>query len=258
MPAFAILGATGNVGRSILSLLVKDPSVKIRCLVRSKNKLYQQTPELQDNKSVRVFESSIDDIETLAECIATCDAVFSCIATQGNKPGTSIALDTAHAVVAALCHIRCAKKSTAALPRIIMLSSATINDHLCRGFSPVMRWFLWTGLRHIYSDLQRAEAYYRMHASWMTATIMQPGGLVDDKQVGHELSTERQQSFLSFLDLAAGIIECGSKGIEDKELDWKCVSVIPTGKTKFNYMAPLNVLNGWVWNLFPFLYPILN
>ena len=41
MPTFGLLGATGQVGGAILAELVKDETVKVRCLVRSSKKLYK-------------------------------------------------------------------------------------------------------------------------------------------------------------------------------------------------------------------------
>jgi oxidoreductase AflX len=258
MPTFAILGATGNTGQAILTLLLKDSSAKVHCFVRSAKKLQGQSPELRDNKRVKIFESSLNDIPALAECIAPCDAVFSCIATEENAPGCSIALDTAHAVVAAMSHIRCVHKSSAPLPRIIVLSSGTINDRLCREQPVLARYFVWTGFSYIYADLQRAETYYKLHRSWMTVIFVQPGGLVHDKQSGHAVTTEKEQTFLSYLDLAAGMIECGSKDRADTEWDWVGVSVIPTGKTRINFKAPLAILRGCVWTVLPPLYSIFH
>jgi hypothetical protein len=255
MPTFAILGATGHTGQCILSLLLKDASATIHCYVRNAKKLSGLSPELRENKRVRIFEAPLNDISALADCIAPCDALFSCIATEENAPGTTIALDTAHSVVAALTHIRCVHQSHAPLPRIIVLSSGTTSDHLTRETPTFARNFVWCGFSHIYADLIRAEAYYRMHRTWMTAIFVLPGGLVQDKQSGHAVDTEKESgAFLSYLDLAAGMIECGSKAKQDTEWDWVSLSVVPTGKTKFNFRAPFAVLRGCMWTILPPLY----
>lgn len=256
MPTFAILGATGNTGQCILHLLLKDPNTRIHCFVRSAKKLHRLTgAELQDNKRVSIFEASLNDIAALAECIAPCDAVFSCIATEENAPGTSIALDTAHSVVAALTHIRCVHQSPAPLPRIVVLSSGTISDHLTRDTPTFARYFVWCGFSHLYADLIRAENYYRMHRAWMTAIFVLPGGLVHAEQTGHAVDTEKESAaFLSYVDLAAGMIECASKDRQDTEWDWVSLSVVPTGKTKFNVRAPFAILRGCVWTILPPLY----
>lgn len=58
---------------------------------------------------------------------------------------------------------------------------------------------------------------------------MKPGGLLHDKQRGHELSTERARTtFLSFLDLAKGMVEIANT--KDNRWDMKNVSALPTSK----------------------------
>lgn len=259
MPTHAILGATGATGGAILTLLERDPTTTIHCFVRNANKLHGQFPrlDLRNNKRIKIFEASLNNIPILAECIAPCDAVFQCVATNENSPGCSIALDAAHSIVAALSHTRIVlkKPESEPLPRIIVLSSGTINDHLCRETPPAARKIVWAGLYYIYEDLMKAEAFFRMHASWMTAVFVQPGGLVEDDQRGHQVTTEKEsQNFLSFMDLAAGMIECGNKPRDDESWDWRGLSVLPTGETRFNPMAPLAILRGMVWTACPPLY----
>lgn len=59
-------------------------------------------------------------------------------------------------------------------------------------------------IRHIYDDLKRAEAYYRMYRSWVTAGFVQPGSLVYNKQVGHLVSIERQQTYVPVVSRSRG------------------------------------------------------
>jgi hypothetical protein len=254
MPTYAILGATGQTGQSILSILLdshRAEQVTIHAYVRSKTKLLQQTPSLETYPNVKIFEGGLNDIRRLAACIAPpVTAVFSCVATNENTPGCSIALDTAHSIITALNLLR-TTDPTVELPRILVLSAAPINDKLCRETPRLARWLLLTCLDNIYSDLARAEKYYRLHSDWMIATFVQPAGLVHDKQVGHAISTEREQSFLSFLDLAAGMIEIAEKG---GEWDWEGVAVIPTGKTRVNFVAPFTLARAAVWTFLPWLY----
>ena len=67
---------------------------------------------------------------------------------------------------------------------------------------------------------------------------MMPGGLSHDVQQGHELSEEKQQTFISFLDLAAGMVEVADA---DARWDGKHVSVVLKGgrKAKIEYWAPV-------------------
>lgn len=85
---------------------------------------------------------------------------------------------------------------------------------------------------------------------------IKPGGLVHDAQKGHELSTERQQTFLSFLDLAAGMVEAGQA--EDGKWDMKDVSVVPTAKdVKIEWRVPYFVAQGLLLHFFPWMWPYI-
>ena len=89
---------------------------------------------------------------------------------------------------------------------------------------------------HVYHDLRLAEEYLRSH-EWIKQVYIKPGGLVHDTPKGHILSTERQQTFLSFLDLAAGMVEVADA--DDDKWDLKNVSVIPASPgTRFEWFVP--------------------
>lgn len=251
MPTYAILGATGQIGGSVLSVLQKDPNAKIRTFVRSRDKLIKQNPSLADNKAVEIHEGQISDIPALARCIAPCSAVLSCIASSQNTPGCSIAIDTAHSVIAALATIR-GSDANSTLPRIVVISSATVNEFWWRGRPRFAQYMVHSGMRHVYNDIENAQNFYKLNQSWMRATFVQPGGLVHDKQVGHEVSTDHEHTFLSFLDLAAGMIDVAAH--DSDEWEWKAVSVVPKGETKFNYWAGWELTKGLTWTMFPWLY----
>lgn len=80
-----------------------------------------------------------------------------------------------------------------------------------------------------------------------------PGGLTHDVQKGHELSAERQQTFISFLDLAAGMVE-----VADADARWegKHVSVVLKGdrKARFEWWAPVVLGKGLLCHVCPWLY----
>lgn len=84
-------------------------------------------------------------------------------------------------------------------------------------------------------------------------TFMMPGGLTHDIQQGHELSTERQQTFISFLDLAAGMIEVADSG---GEWEGKHVSVILSKgrKAKFEWGVPVMLEKRVICYYCPWLY----
>ena len=256
MPVYTILGATGQTGQAILEVLLRDstPSRTIRCFVRSRAKLLSQKPELESDPSVEIFTGSINDPASLTPCLSGATAVFACIAINENTPGTSIALDTAHTIVASLVEIR-NEDPKARLPNVVVLSSATLNEHFMRDFPPVVHWMLLRAAGHIYADLRRAEAYYRLHSSWMKAVFVQPGGLVQGTPKGHIVSTDKEQTPLSFLDLAAGMVEVADKCSEEGTYAWKGVTVVPAKDgTKFPLMVPVYLVMGLVFWYLPFLW----
>jgi hypothetical protein len=80
---------------------------------------------------------------------------------------------------------------------------------------------------------------------------VQPGALVEDVQKGQALSLDRCSTFVSYLDLAAGMIEIAESG----EHNWKGVCVMATSeKVRFEPKAPLQVARGLVWHFAPWLY----
>jgi oxidoreductase AflX len=255
MPFYAVMGATGNTGQSLLNILSQSPDNSIHAYVRSKSKLLRLSPELSSAKNVKIFEGDLEDVDLICNCISGTRAVLMAIAMSDNMSGCRIAQDTARVVVAAMEKLR-SKDANVKLPRVIVLSSASLDDYLCRDLPHFVHWMLLTCASNVYADLIKAEEYLRSQESWITSVFIKPGGLVHDKQKGHALSTERQQTFLSFLDLAAGMVEVADT--EGDKWDMKNVSVLPTAKdVKIEWMAPINLVKGLLCHFFPSTYPWL-
>lgn len=252
MPSYAILGATGATGHSILEHLKTSPENRINVYVRSKPKLEGMFPGITSEPNVHIFEGGMKDASLISRCVAGVSAVFSVIATNENVPKTSLAEDTARILVAALRKIR-EEDAQARLPRVVVLSSCTVNEHLSRHTSRLGHWIVHCAFRHIYDDLERAEAYYRQNEDWLNAVFIQPGGLVEAEQTGHELSTDIcGGGFLSYGDLAAGMIEVADAG---EKYDWKGVAVVPKGKgADFQFGVVRNFIHGLSLYCFPWLY----
>jgi hypothetical protein len=106
MSAYAILGATRQVGGSILSVLGGNPSARIHVLVRSRAKLEKSYPGLNSNPNIIVYEGTVTDIPLLTACLANTHSIFLTVAVTENKPGVKISVETAHAVVSALQSLR--------------------------------------------------------------------------------------------------------------------------------------------------------
>lgn len=254
MPKYAILGATGATGQAILDILSESPKYQVNAYVRSKSKLERLRPGIGTRDNVHIFGGDLHDVSLIARCISGTSAAFAVVGVNANTPNTTIAQDTAHVLVAALCRIR-TEDSAAKLPRIVVLSSATINARLCRDTPRPVLWLLESANYHVYRDLRLAESYLRLHKSWLNVTFIQPGGLVQDVRKGHVLSVERQKTFLSYPDLAAGMVEVADT---EGKYDWMGVSVLPTGKdVKRKWRLPFLIPIALLLTYLPWMYPLL-
>ncbi|TKA81842.1 hypothetical protein B0A49_01072 [Cryomyces minteri] len=255
MPSYAVLGGTGNTGLSLLTILSTSPEIQINVYVRSRAKLLRLRPEVASNQNITVYEGDMHEVPLIRACIAGTRAVFAVVAAGDNAPGTSIARESAHVIVSTMDELR-TQDSSAPLPRVVFLSSASLSPHLCQNIPGFVQWLLHTACSNVYADLAAAEAYLRTQQSWMNVTFIQPGGLVHDAQKGHVLSVERQKTFLSFLDLAAGMVEVADT--EGEQFDWVGVSVLPTAKdVKTEWMVPVTLMKGILVHFFPWMYRFL-
>ena len=252
MPTYAVLGATGATGQALLQILLQSPKSTVNAYVRSKARLLKLSPQYTGNDNLQIFEGALTDVAIIAGCISNVTAVLCVLGANENAPGLHVAQDAAHSIVAACCHLK-TQNPAVNLPKILFLTSATINPHLCRDLPAPAHWLLKTSFSYIYEDLEYAEAYLELHKSWLNVTFIQPGGLVQDTQRGHAISLDRQQTFLSYLDLAAGMIEAANAG-EDL-YKWKGVSVIPTSKgTKIEYRVPWLMFKGLLAHYLPLVF----
>ncbi|KAK4609015.1 Oxidoreductase ordB [Fulvia fulva] len=251
MASYAVLGATGNTGQALINILLQSPEKKIHAYCRSKQKLLRLTPQLADNKNVKVSEGSLNDTSIIADCIRGTRAVFLAVAVPDNMPGMTIAQDTARVTVGALQSIR-AGNEKAVLPKVIVLSSAKLDDNLCQNMPHAMKVLVKLATSNQCADLEESQRILTAERHWISSTFMMPGGLVQDAQKGHALSLETEKTPLSYLDLAAGMVEVADSG---DEYHMKNVSVIPTGTgVKFPYESLLEVVKGLLAHYFPWTY----
>ena len=258
MPTYTILGTTGNTGNSLLTLLLqKHPDVHVNAYVRSKAKLLDQFPDLEspsNSKRVTIFTGGIDDPIALSKALRSrVDVVFCVTGAPGSTPGMRIAQDSAQGLVAAISHLRFHEDAQYRPPKLIFLSSATINERVSASTPWLVHEIVFTSLNYAYQDLMAAEKYMRLHQSWLDATFVQPGALTTDTQKGHRLSRDDCSSFVSYLDLAAVMIEISGSG----EYEWEGVSVVGTAKDiRFEPNAPKEIARGLLFYLLPWTYPI--
>ncbi|KAL2859779.1 uncharacterized protein BJX67DRAFT_387296 [Aspergillus lucknowensis] len=213
MPTYAILGATGNTGTALIQNILRTPSSRVNAYCRNKAKLLRLLPDLDlaANKSVDIYEGSITDLALIHACIRNTSAVFLVATTNDNIPGCRISQDSVRTVLDALQKIR-TEEPDLPLPKLVLLSSATIDPHLGRKmpgwFKPIMK----TAASHVYKDLIEAERLMRANEAWVTSIFIKPGGLSVDIQRGHKLDFDEQESFISYLDLAAAMLEAADEG----------------------------------------------
>ena len=256
MPSYAVLGATGNTGQALVQVLLQSPVNKIHAYCRSKSKLERVCPAITDNKQVRAFEGSLEDVSLLVDCIRGTRAVFLAVAIIDNMPGCTIAMDTARVVVAALEKLKTESGASAKLPKLLVLSSASLEDSFCGDVPPLVHRVLSAAVSNLYKDLAEAERFLRAEQSWISTTFIKPGGLVHDTQKGHEISMVTAKTPLSFVDLAAGMVEVADS--DDGRYDMKSVSVLPTGKdVSFPWDGVYFVFTGLLYHFLPWTYRYL-
>lgn len=253
MSSYAILGATDSTGSSILQLLSASPDAKIHVLVRSRSKLHNIAPSSLENPNIKIFEGSISDTETLTRCLTGTKATFLTVAITTNMPGCTIAQDTAHAVIDALKTIRKGDRAFKA-PRLVVLSSSSVDDQFWIDTPSFVHSLIWKCNSNIYTDLAKAETFLREQDDWLSSTFMMPGAISNDVQRWHELSATKLQNFVSFLDVAAGMIEIADE--KSGRWDGQNVSVVlkEGQRGKCEWWAPVMLGRGLLVHFFPWLY----
>jgi putative NADH-flavin reductase len=251
MPTYAVLGATGNTGQSLLKVITQNPTNKVHAYCRSKAKLENLQPEIVAGQNVQVFEGDLTNTGIIRDCIKDTHAVFLAVAVIGNVPGNTIAQDTARVVIAAMQQLRTANTG-ARLPKLIVLSSAAIDASFNNNMPAFALNILLRAESNIYNDLTAAEILLRKEEHWLSITFLKPGALTIDTQKGHRLTTQPLKGVVSFMDLAAAMVEVADSG---DEWDGKSVSVDPVASdVAFPWQnIPLLVM-GLVYHFFPWVY----
>ena len=251
MPSYAVLGATGNTGQALINVLLQSPDKKVNAFCRSRKKLLRMTPSIADNKNVTVYEGQLEDVALLAECLRGTCAAFLVVAVPDNMPHCTIAQDTARVAVAAVTKLR--NEGETVLPKLLPLSSAKLDDHLCRNMPGPMKWIVNHATSNQCKDLTAAQRFLLQQPEWISTTFIMPGGLCHDKQKGHKISMDLQETPLSYLDLAAGMVEVADDRASGYHM--KNVAVVPTSKdVKFPYESLWECVKGLLAHYFPWTY----
>ncbi|KAK4141041.1 uncharacterized protein C8A04DRAFT_31360 [Dichotomopilus funicola] len=267
-PTYAVLGSTGNCGTALIQNLLQDSSedAHIHAYCRNEAKLRRLLPETVDNKRVRVFAGSIVDVGLMVSCIRGTRAVFLTATTNDNIPGCRVSQDSAATVIQALERLRDESETVGAgkgmvvraLPRLVLLSSATIDDHLARHMPTWFRPIMLAAASHVYRDLELAEGLLRAQADWVATVFIKPAGLSPDVARGHRLTLDEEESFISYLDLAGGMIEAARD--EGGRYEGRNVGVVNAKRgvgARFPRGTPMCILMGLLRHFFPVLHPYL-
>lgn len=258
---YAVLGATGNCGSALIENLLDRPNASVHAYCRNKAKLLKRFPDLDEKSGrVRIFEGSIQDTDLLASCVSACHAVFLCVSTNDNIPGCRMARDVATAVVGVLKRqrdesIACGKPVQ--LPKLLLLSSNTTVEHFAKQLPQPLVWVLRQSASYVYHDLIETEKLLRAEESWLTTIYIKPGALSVDAQRGHSLSLTMSDGPLSYLDLAAGMIEAADSPRGGWDRRNVAVNPVAGGKASFPSGTPMCILLGLLRHYLPSLHHAL-
>ncbi|KEY72280.1 hypothetical protein S7711_00278 [Stachybotrys chartarum IBT 7711] len=257
-PTYAVLGSTGNCGTALIQNLLQSTSNKVHAYCRNQAKLQRLLPEIIDNKQVHVFEGSIYDVGMMATCLKGAKAVFMVVTTNDNIPRCRVSQDLAATVIAALQKLKAESPPGLKMPKLVLLSSSTIDDYLARHMPWWFRPVMLTAASNVYEDLRVTEKLLRSHESWVDTIFIKPGGLSVDVARGHRLTLDEEDSFLSYLDLSAGMIEAAND--EAGRYNGRNLGVVNAKKgvgAKFPKGTPLCILVGLIRHYFPWLHTYL-
>ncbi|KAI8623044.1 hypothetical protein F5Y19DRAFT_493684 [Xylariaceae sp. FL1651] len=257
MATYAVFGATGNCGSALIENLLPAPETTIHAYCRNEAKLIRLFPEAVKAGRVKIFEGDIENVDVFTRCIRGCRAVFTAVTMNDNIPKVRVAQDMTRTLISALKRVREEEGGrNVKMPKIVVLSSASLEPSLCGNFPAVMHWIVLHANSNVYEDLRVQERMLRAEEAWLSSIFIKPGGLSKDVQRGHKLNLKDQETFVSYLDLAAAMIEAADD--PDGRYDMKDVSVNNlAGSAKFPKTLPLLAFCGILRHYFPWLHPFL-
>lgn len=255
---YAVLGSTGNCGTALVRNLLQSPRHRVHAYCRDAAKLERLVPAAAGHARVRVFAGSLYDVALIKACVRGARAVFLAVTTNDNVPGCRVGQDSAAVVVEALQQLRAEAGAGFRPPRLVLLSSATLDAHLSRRMPAWFRPVMLAAASHVYADLRRAEALLRAEAHWLPCVYVKPAGLSPDVARGHRLTLDEEESFLSYADLAAAMVETAQD--DEGRYDGLNVGVVNKERgvgARFPRGTPLCILMGLVRHFVPWLHPYL-
>ncbi|KAK5134588.1 hypothetical protein LTR08_006374 [Meristemomyces frigidus] len=170
---------------------------------------------------ITITEAPPTDNLALQTCLKAASVIFMCIATNSSQKGTSVALDIATAVTAALRTLQTATGAAYTTPTILQLRTASLNP----AFTATESWFQFNFitfcLHYLYADLTRA-------CSLLASTSTSTPGLLDyifvdppaihspdgTARTGYKLSTTEATPGVMYADLGAAFCEVAARRAE--------------------------------------------
>lgn len=214
----ALLGATGNSGRMVLAKLLENSAASssgINVYVRSQAKLERLFPSLSNDPRVEVFEGSITDERVIQDCLTGAGTIICTLGENENIPGVTVLEDFARATINALSTLQ-SKNKPSIKPRLIMLSSATMNPRFAAARPALLHWMIRTAFDKPYNDLIKAQEMLLSMQELLFVTLIQPNALVEEKSTGCVVSTEFAHMACSYEDLAEGFVHaCTSASLQN-------------------------------------------
>lgn len=207
LPTLALLGATGKTGREVLKVLLKRDFQWLRIYVRSKQKLLTLFPQLMSDVRIQICEGQVTDQKTMQECLSDAQVIIYTIGGYSYFPDNSLQ-NSAESMVTALRELRArCSGSPWERPRVIFLSSSTLNTRFAAARPRVVDWLIKTAFQNGYNDLKRAVKAVTADESLLSVLFVQPAVLVEEESTGSYVSVEDVKLACSYEDLGAGFVE---------------------------------------------------
>ncbi|KAK4679816.1 hypothetical protein QC764_207420 [Podospora pseudoanserina] len=252
MSTYALLGATGATGTSILHHLLQNPPqdlIQLNILVRSKPKLLQTFPTLLSSRppppfKIHIFEGTSTSPHSLTPCLTSATTILNCVGTNASNPGTTLHSATASAIISSLTTISLTNKSHYQPPTILQLRTASLNPALSSQVPKLVHSVVSFCLHNSYSDLEEACNLYipASRNGLLNYILIDPPTLHESPPTGYSLITradEKQDVALSYADLGAAMCELATTR---ERLHGKAVGVTARGKVREKWMPLMGFL----------------
>lgn len=152
-------------------------------------------------------------------------AVFLVVTTNDNIPDCRLSQDRAASVIQALQKIKADSPPEVKLPKLVLFSFASIDEHLSRNLPG---WFPTHHARRRFARLRGLAPDGGVSALARRLGFNHPhqagGSVARHRARGHRMTLDEEESFASYLDPSAGVIEAADE--EGGQYEGRNVSVL--------------------------------